>query len=240
MDLDFHPPYILRISKKARRASLRVTLGTGLEVVLPTNCDPKVVPEILNGHRAWIERQLKKRAYSKTKLTSLNGESLPPALQLRTIGECWQIKYSACNAQKPSVIEEGKNLLRLDCQVSDIVLGSELLRHWLREKARFALPFMLDNVSKKTGFRYRCVRIKSQRTRWGSCSAKGIINLNDKLLFLPPELTHYILVHELCHTCQLNHSAKFWALVAKFEPAFRHREKALREAWRYIPLWLEK
>ena len=93
MPRNFQPPYLLRISKKAQRASLRVTLATGLEVVLPVDSDPNIVPEMLNGHRAWIERQLKKRALSKAELTALNGERLPPAVELKAINEYWRIEY---------------------------------------------------------------------------------------------------------------------------------------------------
>ncbi len=235
----FQPPYLLRISKKARRASLRVTLATGLEVVLPADSDPKVVPEILNGHRAWIERQLMKRALSKAELTALNGETLPPAVELKAIDECWRIEYSAFNTQKPFLTERAGYSLHLNCQVSETDVGAGLLKFWLRKKARSALISALDRTSKQTGLKYQSARIKSQRTRWGSCSSKGIINLNDRLLFLPPELTHYVLIHELCHTRQLNHSPKFWALVAKMEPTYRDREAALGQAWRFIPLWLD-
>ena len=239
MARNFQPPYLLRISKKARRASLRITLATGLEVVLPVDSDPEGVPEMLNGHRPWIERQLKNRARSKAELTALNGETLPPAVELKAINECWRIEYLALNNQKPSLTERAGYSLHLNCKLSETAVGSRLLKGWLREKARSALIAMLDRKSKQTGFKYQCACIKSQRTRWGSCSAKGIINLNDKLLFLPPELTYYLMIHELCHTRQLNHSPKFWALVAEMEPAYREREAALRQAWRYIPLWLE-
>ena len=239
MARNFQPPYLLRISKKARRASLRVTLVKGLGVVLPVDSDPEIVPEMLNGHRAWIERQLKNRALSKAELTVLNGETLPPALELKTINECWRIEYLVGNTQKPALTEGAVCSLHLNCQVSETAVGAGLLRGWLRKKACSTLISTLDLASKQTGLKYQCARIKSQRTRWGSCSAKGIISLNDRLLFLPSELTHYVMIHELCHTRQLNHSPKFWALVAEMEPAYRDREAALRQAWRFIPLWLE-
>ena len=218
---------------------MRVTLATGLEVVLPVDSDPNVIPEMLNGHRAWIERQLNNLALSKAELTALNGETLPPALELKAIHEYWRIEYLTVSTQKAFLTERAGGSLHLNCKVSETAVGSRLLKRWLREKANSSLISMLDRTSKQTGLKYQCARIKSQRTRWGSCSARGIINLNDKLLFLPPELTHYVLIHELCHTRQLNHSPKFWALVAEMEPAYRDREATLRQAWRFIPLWFE-
>jgi predicted metal-dependent hydrolase len=79
-------------------------------------------------------------------------------------------------------------------------------------------------------FKYKKISIKQQRTRWGSCSRQGNLNFNYKLLFLPEQLRDYVIVHELCHLNQFNHSPAFWQLVAQTFP----RAKALRKqliAW---------
>ncbi len=79
-------------------------------------------------------------------------------------------------------------------------------------------------------FIYHRVSIRNQKTRWGSCSRKGNLNFSYKLALLPPHLADYIIVHELCHLGQLNHSPAFWALVALTVPDFvRHRQE-LRQA----------
>lgn len=82
------------------------------------------------------------------------------------------------------------------------------------------------------------MRVRFQRTRWGSCSAKGSINLNAALLFLPERLVRYILLHELCHTRELNHSPAFWKLVFAADPDALAKDKAMRGAWKYVPDWL--
>lgn len=107
----------------------------------------------------------------------------------------------------------------------------------LPEKARGYLIPMLARLSKDTELEYRCVRIKWQRTVWGSCSSKGSINLSARLIFLPPELVRYVLIHELCHTKHLNHSASFWRLVASLEPAYRDREAVLHRTEHLVPGW---
>ena len=81
--------------------------------------------------------------------------------------------------------------------------------------------------------------IRAQRTRWGSCTAKGRVSLNYTIAFLPPELCRLVLVHELCHTVELNHSARFWDLVEKFVPGCREMDARLNSARHYLPLWLE-
>ncbi len=69
-------------------------------------------------------------------------------------------------------------------------------------------------------FRFNKMTIKSQKTRWGSCSKKRNLNFNYKILFLPPKIRDYIMIHELCHLKEFNHSSKFWRLVAKSMPNY--------------------
>jgi predicted metal-dependent hydrolase len=78
------------------------------------------------------------------------------------------------------------------------------------------------------GFRYQRVTIRDQKTRWGSCSQKGNLNFNYRIALLPPHLTDYIIVHELSHLAQMNHSKKFWELVAKTIPDYAARKNQLR------------
>ncbi|PIP31739.1 hypothetical protein COX24_01950 [bacterium (Candidatus Gribaldobacteria) CG23_combo_of_CG06-09_8_20_14_all_37_87_8] len=83
-------------------------------------------------------------------------------------------------------------------------------------------------LNKNYGFTFQRVCVKNQKTRWGSCSKKGNLNFNYKILFLPQELSDYIVVHELCHLKELNHSKKFWKLVAQSTPDYLKRRKILK------------
>ena len=76
---------------------------------------------------------------------------------------------------------------------------------------------------------YKKVFIRNARTRWGSCSSRGNLGFNYRIVKLPPELVHYIVVHELCHLKEFNHSAKFWALVAEEVPNWKAARTALRK-----------
>ena len=104
--------------------------------------------------------------------------------------------------------------------------------------AREQLGSQLAKVAAEDGFRYARAQIRRQRTRWGSCSASGTISLNVCLLFLRPQVVRYLLVHELCHTRHMNHSKRFWALVASFEPDYRALDRELLRGWQSVPGWM--
>ncbi len=77
-------------------------------------------------------------------------------------------------------------------------------------------------------FTYKRIFVRDNRSRWGSCSAAGNLNFNLRLTLLPPELQDYVVIHELCHLGELNHSPRFWALVARTQPHFKKIRKILR------------
>ena len=93
-----------------------------------------------------------------------------------------------------------------------------------RARALVVLSARLEELNQYYNFPYKRVSIRNQKTRWGSCSRTGTISLSYRLLFLSPELQDYVLVHELCHVAEMNHSARFWGLVGKVIPNY----KALR------------
>jgi len=99
------------------------------------------------------------------------------------------------------------------------------------ENKKEALEFIIERINyfnKKYDFKFNKIKIKSQKTRWGSCSKKGNLNFNYKIMFLPQQIANYIIVHELCHLKEFNHSKKFWNLVSKTIPNYQNIKKGLR------------
>ena len=90
------------------------------------------------------------------------------------------------------------------------------------ERAAFFAPMI--------GVTYGRITIRNQRTRWGSCSGRGNLNFNCLLMLVPPEVRDYVIVHELCHRKEMNHSKRFWALVEGILPEYKQSRKWLREA----------
>ncbi|MCG2694785.1 M48 family metallopeptidase [Candidatus Parcubacteria bacterium] len=97
-----------------------------------------------------------------------------------------------------------------------------------KEKAFLLISERAEYFNKIYDFKYNKIFVKNQKTRWGSCSRRCNLNFNYKILFLPDDLRDYIIVHELCHLKEFNHSRKFWDLVAQIFPNFREIRKKLK------------
>lgn len=126
-------------------------------------------------------------------------------------------------------IEEGKIYLPLNCTGR---LSTLLTREYKR-KANVFLKDRVDELADIMKATYNKFVLTNAKTKWGSCSSDGVLRLNWRLLLLPDELIDYVIVHELCHTKELNHSAKFWSLVESFLPDYSRRRKALKNC---VPL----
>jgi predicted metal-dependent hydrolase len=96
-----------------------------------------------------------------------------------------------------------------------------------KDQARKFVLRRIVELNAHYNFTYNQIRIKNTSSRWGSCSSAGNLNFQYKLLFLPPHLQDYVLVHELCHLVELNHGEKFWALVGQVIPDYVARKQEL-------------
>lgn len=162
----------------------------------------------------------------------------PSSVQLRTPGEVWDLLYRPTRANTVACRAEDRGRLVVYGRVSDIDGCTAALRRWLRRRARTVMQEMVSELAVERGLpEPERLRIGMQRSRWGSCSANGTISMNARCLFLPPELTRSILIHELCHLVHLNHSREFYMLVAQHDPSHDATRAALREAMEHVPAW---
>ena len=98
----------------------------------------------------------------------------------------------------------------------------------LADKACACIPGRVAHFAPLVGVTYGRITIRNQRTRWGSCSSKGNLNFNCLLMLTPPEVIDYVVVHELCHRKEMNHSQLFWNEVARVLPGYAEQEKWLK------------
>jgi hypothetical protein len=223
-------PYKLRVSARARRVQIRVRPYVGLEVVVPKRFPRHQVGRILQQHQAWITAQLDRHA------ASFDPAPLPDQLSLALTDERFDIEYDY--AGKPGVTRLGQSLrITLPDPQADPAQAIGLLRGWVRQRARAVLCPRLRELANAFGMDYRRCSLRSQKSRWGSCSSNGTISLNDQLLFMPADTVDYLLTHELCHTRHMNHSAAFWRLVASHAPDFRAHEAVLNRGREIVPEW---
>ena len=104
----------------------------------------------------------------------------------------------------------------------------EAEKKYYRNLAREVLGARTGYYARKMGVTYGRISIREQKTRWGSCSSAGNLNFNRKLVLMPPELLDYVVVHELAHRKEMNHSPRFWAVVEKELPDYRDRREKLK------------
>jgi predicted metal-dependent hydrolase len=231
------PAHRVRVSKRAQRVLLRVIPGEGLEIVVPVGFDARNLPAILDRHRAWIARQLDRLGSTATvEPASL---SLPEDIPLRAEGMIVEVAYQTDDEGMLRLRQCGRERIEVTGHLADRAGCFLLLRKWLKHRAGRHLSRCLEEVSTQTGLRYRSIQMRSQKSRWGSCSNRGTISLNCKLMFIQPELVRYLMIHELCHTVQLNHSEQFWNLVKRYEPDYRNLDFQLRKAKDWVPPWAD-
>jgi predicted metal-dependent hydrolase len=128
--------------------------------------------------------------------------------------------------QKRAWIE--RNLARQAARPKPVVLSAEEKARW-RLIAEEKVIERCRYFSELTGYRPAKVRISSARSRWGSCSAKGTISFSWRLAMMPPAVIDYVIVHELVHLAEMNHSVRFWRRVAEVVPDHRQHRRWLRE-----------
>ncbi len=105
---------------------------------------------------------------------------------------------------------------------------TDALERWYRRRARAESEPLLNDACATLGVSYKRLTIRAQRTRWGSCSSSGTMSFNWRLLLAPREVLEYVVWHEACHLREMNHSRRFWALVAEHCPGYREQVRWLR------------
>jgi predicted metal-dependent hydrolase len=229
--------YILRISPKAKHVRFQVSAEKGLVIVVPKRFSPSRVPSLIEKNRQWIERAIRKAKALQGPLDPALNSQLPEKISLLALGQTWTVVTSRDDTKPVLVREMPATTLLVQGDINDTVAWPAALEKWLTQRAKEHLIPWLKRVSDETELPYSSVSIRQQRTRWGSCSSRGSISLNARLLFLPPQLVTYVLVHELCHTRHLNHSPRFWRLVESYLPDYRQSDRQLRNASRQMPRW---
>lgn len=227
---DWPPAYTVKRHPRARGVKLTFTRERGLRITLPTRYSLKHIPSILEENKAWILKhtnlQIKKPTVEKT-----------DAIHLLAFEKRWSVHYFQTN-KSLRIRQFSYDGIILSGDIQDTNLCRDKLKNWLKKQAKLLLIPYFKNLASEMQMSYSDITIRSQSTLWGSCSQDKSIRLNYKLLFLPEKLMRHIMIHELCHTKEMNHSEKFWQWVAHFDPDWAHHKKVMKKADQYMPSWI--
>jgi predicted metal-dependent hydrolase len=222
---------LIRVSARARRLSIRVYPDARVECVVPPRARPREIETFIAAHREWIESRRAMALRNRPE-----PQPFPPAtIELRMSGEQWRV-HVAGDAGPARVREPGAGILQ--ARGSSATKLRAGLRTWLLRTARNRLEPRVAAIAQAMGVHYSQVSIRRQRSRWGSCSARGTISLNCCLLFQRPEVVDYLIVHELTHVKHMNHSARFWQAVERHCADWRALDRELVQGWRHVPRWV--
>lgn len=213
------PSVQIRRSSKAKRLRLAVKPGL-IELVVPAAVAEAQALAFLNRHRAWAEAKLlelnAKAGQAPTRAGFAAGTTLPwrgkelplrireePGLKLRVAVD------EAIHIHLPSGLGINRDEVALRA-------FQTWTQHWLRAQ----IIRLTDHHAPRFGLHPRDIRVKAMKTRWGSCGPKCDININWLLALTPESVLEYVVVHEICHIRERNHSPAFWSLVAKHLPGY--------------------
>lgn len=228
--------YEIRLSTKARNLRLKMTAREGLTVIAPRGLDERQVAKLVSGKRDWIAAKLTQFEAVRHLLVD-KPSARPEAFDLPALAETWRVEYRTTQAKTVGARTDQHGRILVYGAVAEDEHCKAALRRWLARRAKETLAPWLESLAAENSLRFTQAIIKNQRTRWGSCSSNGVISLNTKLLFLPPKLVRYVLMHELCHLLEHNHSSHFWTHLRQFEPQTDHLHGQMRDAWKQVPVW---
>jgi predicted metal-dependent hydrolase len=227
----------VRISRRARRLSLRVFPDARVEVVVPPRARPRGVEQFISSHREWIDA---KRTQALANRPA--PEPFPPeSIVFAVTGERWRVQLAdgrgATRALEQGNRGDPERVLRITGDTRPVAVRSAL-RAWLMRAARERLEPRVAALAAGSGVRYARVSIRRQRSRWGSCSVRGTISLNACLLFQRAPVVDYLIVHELTHVKHMNHSPRFWHAVEAACADWRALDRELVRGWQTVPRWV--
>ncbi len=220
------PPLVFVRHRRARRYILRVLPDGTLRVTVPRWGSQRDARRFVEESRAWVARQrairaaetLRDRRWRDGSIVLVGGE--PEVLRVERGTEGGGLWCGEARVPVRGSLDPGD----LEPHVS----------RWLRNRARRELPPLLQALADQHGLTVARVSIRDQRSRWGACSRRANITLNWRLVQVPPSVRDYVLLHELMHLRELNHSARFWRLVAAVCPDYQHSRRWLREEGREL------
>ncbi len=209
-------PLLMVRHPRARRYLLRLRPDGTARVTIPRGGSAATARQFVERNRSWLERQFQRLQTRPRQPTA------------------WQIGSELLfRGERVQIQSEGPGRIRFGCETLQAAdeaadLRPAIEKH-LRHLATRELSLRVMELANQHGFTVDRVTVRNQRTRWGSCSRRGTISLNWRLIQIPDHVRDYVLLHELAHTRHMNHSRRFWQEVELLCPNYRDAERWLKQ-----------
>jgi hypothetical protein len=213
-------PYILKASPRRRTVGMRIDRN-GLTVSIPSRMPRRDVPAMLMRHAGWIEKKLE-QLIDRTPEVKWEDSA-----QLLYLGRELTLEIQPGGIRSP-VLLNGELLTVALPDPGDATVIRRKVMAWYREAALEDFSRRIAILGAKLGVDIPSVALSNAAARWGSCSARGEIRLNWRLIQAPPHIIHYVVAHELAHLKHMDHSPRFWAVVATLCPDYLNTRKQLK------------
>ena len=217
--------YTVKRSLRAKRVRLEVRRQMGLTVVVPHSYKIGQLARLLESKERWISSNLARCSHFQS-LSA--GEELSSGDTVPYLGRDLELVKRGNHSGVGSVTLEGNTLAVRPGLFKNGILELALER-WYRTEAAKLINEKADKLSSQMGISYKRIVIRGQKTRWGSCSHKKNLSFNWKLIMAPEPVIDYVIIHELTHLKEMNHSKRFWELVAQYCPRWREYKKWLKQ-----------
>lgn len=219
--------YTIRRSQRAKKMRIIVT-PEKVEVVAPLKHSEQKIRQFVLTQQAWIKKAQLKVDHHRQAVNSFGPVSYTHGVEVPYQGKKFTLSVTRSNNTKIKIELADVVMVDVPDVIPETMLGEFIqvaYQQWCQQQALHQVEYHVEQHAPRHGLIPRSVTVKSQKSRWGSCGVHDDIYLNWLLILAPPEVLEYVVVHELCHIRERNHSAAFWALVAKHIPDYkRHRQ----------------
>lgn len=220
----------VEIIRSKRRKTLALAVRNGqVSVRMPANLPRHHAESFVAQKSHWIKQKL-------SASPPVCGKKFEPGETFRFLGRTLTLTLISGEPRNQVMVEnELLQLISRNHQPSKQALLRQLT-HWYKQQAKTYLTDRCRVLAEQTGLMPGSVEVKTYKARWGSCHRNGNIQFNWKLIMAPPAVIDYVIIHELCHLQQHNHSPAFWQLVAFFDPNFKAHRAWLKENGQLLAL----
>lgn len=216
-----HITYTLKRSGKRRSIGLRID-DRGLTVSMPLRASERWLHSVLEEKAQWVLEKLDGwQSRKPAELRWADGEIIP------FLGERLTLRVRRSLFAAP-VHRQGGELWVFVADEGDEGLIGQLVAHWYRQQAQPLFAERVAHYAPQLDVAPREVKLSAAKTQWGSCTARGTVRLNEQLIRLPLKLIDYVVVHELAHLREMNHSAAFWSVVGSACPNYAKLRRELK------------